>query len=202
MPPRLHITGASGSGVSTLGAALAARLGCAHLDTDDFYWTPTDPPFQASRPIPERLRLLRAAFDAGTEGWVLSGSLDGWGDTLIALFDRVVFISAPTEVRLARLVERERRRLGVAVEPGGTRHAQHLDFLAYAAAYDSGRFTSAMTGRYRARHEAWLAKLPCPVIRLDGARPTDDVLASQASREGLEMRHLRLAPGKQNDVFG
>ena len=45
-PPRIHITGASGFGVSTLGGALAARLGCAHLDTDDFYWLPTDPPYR------------------------------------------------------------------------------------------------------------------------------------------------------------
>ena len=169
--PHIHVTGASGCGVSTLGAALAGRLGCAHLDTDDFYWTPTDPPFQASRPIPERLRLLEQAFAAAPGGWVLSGSLDGWGDPLIPLFDRVIFLSAPTEVRLARLAERERRRLGPAAEPGGERHAHHLDFLAYAAAYDSGQFTSQMTGRYRARHEAWLERLPCPLLRLDGALP-------------------------------
>ena len=178
MPSRLHITGASGSGVSTLGAALAQRLGRAHLDTDDFYWAPSDPPFQASRPISERLRLLHVAFGAAPEGWVLSGSLDGWGDPLIPLFERVVFISAPVELRLKRLADRERRRLGAAIDRGGERHEQHRDFLAYAAAYDSGQFTGPMTGRYRARHEAWLAKLPCPVLRLDGALPTD-VLASQ-----------------------
>ena len=35
--------------------------------------------------------------------WVLSGSLEGWGDSIIPLFDLVVFISAPNEVRLQRL---------------------------------------------------------------------------------------------------
>jgi adenylate kinase family enzyme len=173
----IHITGASGCGVSTLGVALAERLGCAHLDTDNFYWAPTTPPFQASRPIPERLRLLEEAFAAAADGWVLSGSLDGWGDPLIPLFDRVIFLSAPSEVRLARLAARERRRLGAAVDPGGALHPQHLDFLTYAAAYDSGVFTSAMTGRYRARHEAWLEALPCPVLRLDGALPTAGLAA-------------------------
>jgi adenylate kinase family enzyme len=171
LAPHIHITGASGCGVSTLGAALAGRLGCTHLDTDDFYWMPTEPPFQVSREVLERLRLLRTAFAAASGGWVLSGSLDGWGDPLIPLFDRVIFLSAPTEVRLARLAEREHRRLGPAVEPGGARHVQHLDFLAYAAAYDSGQFTGTMTGRYRARHEAWLERLSCPLLRLDGALP-------------------------------
>ena len=38
---------------------------------------------------------------------------------------------------------------------------------------NTGVFTGAMQGRYRARHESWLARLPCPVLRLDGAQPTE-----------------------------
>src|SRR5829696_7380488 len=72
-PRRVHITGASGSGTTTLGHALAARFGWRHLDTDDHFWLPTDPPFQQQRPVPERLALLCAAL-AGS-GWVLSGAV-------------------------------------------------------------------------------------------------------------------------------
>lgn len=172
-PPRIHITGASGCGVSTLGAELARRLACAHLDTDDFYWLETDPPYFASRPTPDRLALLAAAMDAAAAGWVLSGSLDGWGDPLIPRFERVIFVTAPTGLRLQRLAAREFRRFGAAIEPGGPLHAHHLDFMAYAAGYDTGVFTSVLTGRHLARHEAWLAGLPCPVLRLDGAEPTE-----------------------------
>ena len=171
--PRLHITGASGCGVSTLGAALARRLGAAQLDTDAFYWLATDPPFQTSRPIPARLAMLEAAFAAAFGGWVLSGSLDGWGDPLIPRFEQVVFLATPTELRLARLAAREQRRYGAAIAPGGALADHHLDFMAYAAAYDTGVFTSTLTGRHRARHEAWLARLPCPLLRLDGAAPAD-----------------------------
>ena len=191
-PPRLHISGASGCGVSTLGAALARRLGAAHLDTDTFYWLPSEPPFQASRAIPERLAMLEAAFAAAAGGWVLSGSLDGWGDPLIPRFERVIFLSAPTEVRLARLRVRERARHGADIDEGGASHAHHLDFLAYAEAYETGRFTGAMTGRHRARHEAWLASLPCPVLRLDGEEPTerlaDEVIASHQRLLTVERR--------------
>ena len=172
-PPRIHVTGASGSGVSTLGAELARRLGCAQLDTDDFYWLPTDPPYRQSRPVADRLALVAAAMDAAPAGWVLSGSLDGWGDPLIPRFERVVFLAAPTELRLARLAERERRRYGAAIAPGGALADHHLDFMAYAGAYDTGVFTSTLTGRHRARHEAWLARLPCPLLRLDGAGPAE-----------------------------
>jgi Shikimate kinase len=41
---RIHILGASGSGTTTLGRALAERLQYPHFDTDDSFWVPTDPP--------------------------------------------------------------------------------------------------------------------------------------------------------------
>ena len=58
---RVHIFGAAGCGSSTLGWALARRLGFQHLDIDDFYWRPTTPAFQAKRTTPERLHLLLEA---------------------------------------------------------------------------------------------------------------------------------------------
>lgn len=41
----IHITGASGSGTTTLGRALAQALGWRYLDADRYYWLPTSPPF-------------------------------------------------------------------------------------------------------------------------------------------------------------
>ena len=162
-PRRVHITGASGSGTTTLGHALAARFGWRHLDTDEYFWLPTDPPFQQQRPVPERLALLGAAL-AGS-GWVLSGAVGAWGDPFIPLFDLVVFLSVPAATRIARLRDRERLRFGeVALAPGGVMHANHTAFMAWAAAYDDG----GPDMRSRQRHERWLATLPCPVLRLEG----------------------------------
>ena len=48
----LHITGAAGSGVTTLGAALADHLGITQLDTDDYYWMPPVSDYNLKRPIP------------------------------------------------------------------------------------------------------------------------------------------------------
>jgi len=170
--PAIHITGASGCGVTTLGAALATRLGATHLDTDDFYWLPTDPPYRATRAPAERLRLLESAIETAAVGFVLSGSLDGWGDPLIPRFERVVFLSAPTAVRLERLKAREQRRYGEAIAPGGPLEQNHRDFIAFAEGYETGVFTGSLACRHRARHEAWLAELPCPVMRVDAVLPT------------------------------
>ena len=44
-PCHLHITGASGSGTTTLGRALASAWAVPHADTDDYFWVPTTPPY-------------------------------------------------------------------------------------------------------------------------------------------------------------
>ena len=169
---RVHILGASGSGTTTLGIALADRLGVPHFDTDDYFWEPTDPPFERPRPRAERLSLLESSLADATD-WVLSGSLCGWGDPLISRFDLVVFLLVPTGLRLARLQRREREQFGAeAIEPGGKMHENCTAFLEWAADYDEGDLDM----RSLARHEAWVAELPCPVERLDGEMTVADQL--------------------------
>ena len=46
LPNRIHILGASGSGTTTLASAIADEHGHRHLDTDDFFWIPTNPPYR------------------------------------------------------------------------------------------------------------------------------------------------------------
>lgn len=147
------ITGAAGSGTSTLGAALAQRLGATHLETDDFFWLPTVPPYTARRDATELRTQLLAAMRAAQHA-VVSGSLMGWGDELENAFDRVVFLHVPTPVRIARLQHRETARFG---------HANPA-FLAWAAQYDEG----PEEGRSLARHRAWLSTRHCPVLTLEG----------------------------------
>src|SRR5579883_3161929 len=106
---RIHIMGASGCGVTTLGRAVADALSVPHHDTDDYYWQPTDPPYVETRDITERLSLMQTMF-LPRPTWVLSGSLDSWGNSLLCYFDLVVFLRVPTDIRLARLREREARR--------------------------------------------------------------------------------------------
>ncbi len=170
---RVHIVGASGSGTSTLGVALAERANAVHLDTDDYYWLPTDPPYETARPMPERLTRLRA--DLGAAGrFVLSGSLCGWGDPLIPRFEFVVFLLVPTGVRLARLTRREQEEFGQdAVAPGGRMHENFRTFLEWAADYDAGEIDM----RSLARHRDWLAGLPCPVLELEGEMSVETQLA-------------------------
>lgn len=151
-PLRVHITGASGSGTTTLGAALAEALSLTHLDADDYYWLPTQPPYQTKRAMAGRHDLLAADL-ATAPRVVLSGSVMGWGTAIEDAFDLVVFLYLPASVRLPRLRERELAKLG------------HVDeaFITWAAEYDDG----PSEGRSLRRHLDWLAARRCPVLRLD-----------------------------------
>jgi len=51
MIQRIHILGASGSGTTTLGRALAERLQYPHFETDDYFWLPTAPPTSTSENV-------------------------------------------------------------------------------------------------------------------------------------------------------
>jgi adenylate kinase family enzyme len=166
---RIHIMGASGSGVTTLGRALANALALPQHDSDDYFWLPTVPPYQTQRAVVDRLRLMREMFLPRAD-WVLSGSLAGWGDELIPLFDIVVFVQTARDLRLQRLRAREAAHFGAdAVAPGGWRNDETESFVEWASHYEDG----TRDGRSLAKHEAWLAHLPCPVLRLDGSRPVE-----------------------------
>lgn len=161
---RIHILGASGSGTTTLGQELASQLKISHYDTDDYYWLPTEPPFQKVRAVKERQSLLMRDLE-GHNDWILTGSLCGWGDIFIPMFDLVVFLWIPTDIRMKRLMERETRRYGLeTIQKGGRNYDATKAFMEWNLQYDTG----GMEIRSRTLHEAWLSNLTCSVLRLEG----------------------------------
>ena len=167
----IHIFGASGSGTTTLGRAIADRNGYRFLDSDDYLWLPTDPQYTTKRPSEERLALLEGDIDA-SDGAVVSGSLVGWGDPLIPRFTLAVRLVVPHDVRMARIERRELDRYGDRILPGGDMYQIHRDFLQWAAGYEDGPATM----RSRAMHDLWQQKLTCPLLTLDGTRSVEDLV--------------------------
>lgn len=171
-PGRLFITGASGSGSTTLGRAIADRWAVPHADVDDYFWKPTSPPYKEKRAESERLSLMNAVF-LPRDAWVLSGSVIGWGDCLTDKLDAVVFLTVDPLTRMSRLRMRQEARLGGdTINPGGINEAAHQEFLAWAQGYDQPGFA----GRSRRSQEEWLATLSCPIVRLDSAEPVPHLL--------------------------
>lgn len=176
----IHIFGAAGSGTTTLGEKLCRELGFWQMDTDDYFWLPTDPKFTVKRDARERLALMEEDLEKAQKV-VISGSLVGWGDGLIPYFTLAVRLETATEIRIQRLKERERARFGERIDQGGDMFAQHQAFLQWAKAYDHGDLTM----RSKAEHDLWERKLPCKLIRLNGAdSPEQNVQKIRTVLEG------------------
>lgn len=172
MKKHIHILGASGSGTTTLAEGLCKRLGYFHMDTDNYYWYPTDPPFIDKRPIEERIHLIKRDMEKADK-WIMSGSNCGWGDVFIDLYDLVIFLYVPAEIRMERLRLRELQRYGCGrLSPGGDLFRHHKDFMEWAAGYESG----GMDERSLLMHNEWLKKMKCPVIRIEGVQSPEERL--------------------------
>lgn len=166
----IHILGASGAGTSTLGQALEQH-GYKWLDTDNYFWLPTDPPFVTSRPRDERTAPLKADINANLK-CVITGSLCGWGDVFIPQFDLVIWVDTPTDIRIERLKKREYKRFGERIRPGGDMYDEHIEFIEWAKTYD----TAGTDQRSRAMHDEWLHQVLCPVIKVDGTKPIEELI--------------------------
>jgi len=162
MVSRIHILGASGSGTTTLAKALANELGYKHFDTDDYYWIPSEIPFTRPRPLEERQSILKKDLKK-YDSWILSGSLCGWGDIFIPHFELVIYLWISRDIRISRLVKREKERYGSAIEPGENRHELSNEFIKWAEKYDE----AGVEIRSKKLHEIWLSKLECPILRIE-----------------------------------
>jgi adenylate kinase family enzyme len=167
----IHITGASGSGTTSLGLALAHEIGALHLDTDDIFWLPTNPPFTTPRPASDRIDLLLRQALPG-ESWILSGSALKWGTAIEPLFDLIVFLQIDPDLRMERIRRRETLRHGARIEAGGDMAAKSREFLAWAESYD----TAGPEQRSLAAHRQWLATQSCPVLWFDSSRSIEDLV--------------------------
>jgi adenylate kinase family enzyme len=99
-----------------------------------------------------------------TDRWILSGSLCGWGDEFIPLFDLAIYLWIPQDIRLDRIIKREKQRYGKEIEAGGSMYESHLEFVDWASQYDKGDLNI----RSKALHEKWISELNCQLLRLEG----------------------------------
>jgi len=165
-PVRIHVFGGSGSGTTTLGRALAESMRVRYFDNDDYFWHPTEPPFTTQRPRDERIALLSRDL-AQADSWVLSGSMCGWGELFLKDCTLAVFLRIPPEIRMQRIVARERQRYGARIDPGGDMHEQSRTFVEWARHYD----TAGIEQRSRTLHEEWMKALQCRSLRIEYDAP-------------------------------
>jgi len=179
---RIYVFGASGSGTTTLGAALGRSLQLTHLELDDFYWQDTPLAYTVKNPPRVRVEMIRQRLQ-GVDEWVLSGgSLHAWGQVFVPELTLAVFLQLPSDRRMARLHERERKRYGDTLRTDAALRERHEAFLLWAEGYK----TVGKGDRSRLRHEAWMAEMPglgLPLLELDSRASVDELV--EAVRQAI-----------------
>jgi adenylate kinase family enzyme len=159
------IASASGNGKTTLGRALAAKLGVPFVELDALVhgpnWQETSDE-DLRRQIEPVLR---------QEGWVIDGTyLRKLGPLVLDSADTVVWLDLPTRVWLPRLLKRSARRLS-GREPMWNENKESLKGIFWGRESLLGY---ALTQQPRRRRE-WPAELaPYNVVRLRSQAEVDD----------------------------
>lgn len=100
---RIVVSGTTGSGKTTLAAALAERIGSHLIDLDELHWGPDWSP----RPT------FRDDLDSATQAarWVASGNYSAVRDLTWGRADTIVWLDYPAPLVFWRLIRRTLRRL-------------------------------------------------------------------------------------------
>ena len=173
MIQHIHIFGATGSGTTTHGKALANNLGYVHFDNDNYVFESKNNQFTKPRQPLIRDTMLFNDLKS-TPSWILSGSICGWGDFVIRYFDLVVFLWVPLEERMKRIEAREEKLGRKIKDPTHPKYKTYRNFMKWASVYDTG--SSKM--RSLAQHEEWMKKLSCPILRVKGDNSVDENLTA------------------------
>ncbi len=181
----IAILGMNGAGKSTLAHALAKATGYTEMDVEDFYFPEQrasrlhalehdtvavtehlgDLPFSVPRSKPEVEALLLEAIPEDS-GFILAGVTLNFREEILSRLTLAVELQTPLETRVRRIEEREIRRFGDRVLPGGDMYEQQADFRRMVETRDPSAASQSAE------------KLPCPVIKLNGTAPVEENIAA------------------------
>ena len=166
----IAIAGANGSDKTTLGKHLAKLLGFKHMDVENYYFKDSVIPYANPHTKEEVQKLLLA--DIKRNGrFILSAVNCDFGKDINTLYDCVIYIKAPLEIRLHRIKQRSIDKFGCRVYKGGDLYEQEQAFYNFVAS------------RSMKKTDAWMQSVKCPVIYVDGTKPVTDT--AKAIKENI-----------------
>ncbi len=167
---RVNVVGTSGSGKSTVGAALARQMDVPYVEIDALAWLPGWVQLEV-----DALRTLVATAVAG-EAWVVDGNYSATRDLVWTRADTVVWLDLPFHQVMWRVVRRTLSRARAREVLWGT----NQESLRMAIGRDSVIWWALTTYRRRRReYPVLFAQYPeLRVIRLRSDAETRQFLAA------------------------
>ncbi len=168
MGRKILICGLNGTGKSTIGKALAKKLGFRFVDVEELYFpnTDTDYKYSCSRTKEEVTELLADLFHT-CENLVFSAVKGDFGGIE---FDCCILLTAPKEVRMQRVKNRSFEKFGDRILPGGDLHQRESSFFSFVQARPENLV------------EEWAEHLNCPVIRVNAEKGVEETVSFLAEQ--------------------
>lgn len=159
----IQVCGLNGCGKSTLGRALAQKIGFHFIDNEELFFTrnAADEPYQNPRSRAEVEKLLMEEVRKHGD-FVLAAVRGDYGKEILPLYRYAVLMEVPKEIRLRRVRDRSFQKFGGRMKPGGDLYESEEVFFQTVAA------------RPEDYAESWARTLSCPVVVVDGTRPVEE----------------------------
>ena len=159
----IMICGMNGSGKSTLGKALAERLNYRFIDNENLYFqrSASNEPYGAGRTKEEVIRLLIEEVREYPD-FVFVAVRGDYGQDILPLYNYIVCVEVPREIRLERVRSRSYIKFGERMLPGGDLYEKEEQWF------------KLVEGRPENYAEEWLRTMDCPVIRVDGTKAVSE----------------------------
>lgn len=166
---RVSVVGNTGSGKSTVAAALAARLGAPCVELDAVFHQPgwTELPVEEFR--------ARVADAAAGESWVIDGNYTAVRDLVWARADTVVWLDLPRSAVMWRVVSRTVRRAARRQELWNGNREPWSNFWSLDPQRSVVAWAWTQHRSYRARYEAAMADPAWAHLRFVRLRSAADV---------------------------
>lgn len=158
----IHICGLNGCGKSTLGRALAEKIGFHFIDNEHLYFSHsnTNKSYANPKSRQEVEKLLMAEVNEHPN-FVFAAVKGDYGKEIIPLYNYVIMLEVPKNIRLQRVKNRSFQKFGNRMLPGGDLHNQEESFF---------NMVKARPDDYI---ESFLQTVKCPIIRIDGTKPIE-----------------------------
>ena len=165
MAKGIIVCGLNGSGKSTLGKALADKLKYRFIDNENLFFNrekETDP---FENPLPKSEAIKRLEKEIDEHGDFIFASVKGdYGEKAVSLYEYVVYIKVPKNIRMERIRNRSFRKFGNRMLLGGDLYEKEESFFKMSEE------------REESYVENWLNTLNCPIITLDGEKTAKENL--------------------------
>ena len=159
----IQICGLNGCGKSTLGKALAEKLDFHFIDNENLYFARehANEPYANPRSEEEVERLLINEV-IEHPNFIFSAVRGNYGKEIIPMYNYVVVIEAPKEVRSQRVRNRSFQKFGKRMLIDGDLYEREEAFF---------RMAESRKDDYV---ENWLKMVKCPIIRIDGTKKIEE----------------------------